>query len=85
VKGIDDWESLRVHDFRRTFGTRCAEGGMAMPRLALIMGHADANVTEQYYVHLRKEDNAQALAKVAEELGLGLVVPSLDAKKEQTA
>lgn len=55
--GVEDWKSLRTHDFRRTFGTRCAEAGMPMVRLANIMGHAGTQTTEKYYVHLRKEDN----------------------------
>jgi integrase len=73
-----------VHDFRRTFATRCAEAGMPMVRLANILGHSSSHITEKYYVHLRKEDNAKALANVAEGLGL-TAVPKADPQEQQTA
>ena len=55
---------------------------MPMVRLANILGHAGTQTTEKYYVHLRKEDNAQALEKVASSLRF---VPHLVPAKEETA
>ena len=58
-------EDLRVHDLRRTFATRCATGGMPMPQLAAILGHASTLVTSKYYVHVQAADNLWALQRVA--------------------
>jgi len=66
--GVEEWESLRTHDLRRTFGTRCARAGMPLPQLSAIMGHSNTQVTSQFYVHLNKRDNAAAMALVADRL-----------------
>ena len=52
------------------------------PRIwcANIMGHAGTQTTEKYYVHLRKEDNAQAMEKVAS--GLRFVPHLVPAEKD---
>lgn len=52
------------HDFRRTFGTRCAEGGMHPKKLQLIMGHESMEITMRYYVHLEHQSLAAALEGV---------------------
>jgi integrase len=61
-------EPLCVHDFRRTFGTRCAIAGMPLPQLQAIMGHHSPTVTMKYYVHVQEGDLCRALNRV--ELGL---------------
>jgi len=47
---------LCVHDLRRTFGTRCAVAGMPLPQLQKIMGHASAEMTMRYYVHVQEAE-----------------------------
>jgi len=59
---------LCVHDLRRTFGTRCAVAGMPLPQLQKIMGHASAEMTMRYYVHVQEAELQRALGRV--ELGL---------------
>ncbi len=46
------WAKLTVLDLRRTFGTRCAEAGMPVPRLQALMGHSRPEITAAYYAHL---------------------------------
>ena len=46
-----------------------------MKRLAMIMGHSSTAVTEKYYTHLDKRDNAEALDAIAGGLGLTTMAP----------
>ena len=56
--------TISVHDLRRTFGTRAAEGGMLLSHLQKIMGHKSPLVTAKYYVHLEQKSIADALNEV---------------------
>ena len=56
--------NLTLHDFRRTFGTRCAEGGMPMPILAEIMGHSNISMTAQFYIHISNQSASSALGDI---------------------
>jgi len=56
---------IGCHDLRRTFGTRCAEGGMRLPELAKIMGHTNPKITMAYYIHLEERSLAEAIARVS--------------------
>jgi integrase len=59
------WENLTVHDLRRTFGTRCAEAGMPIPHLQVLMGHAKGSkITLEHYVHLQESSVRDALLKL---------------------
>jgi integrase len=60
---------LCVHDLRRAFVTRCAVAGMPLPQLQKIMGHASAEMTMRYYVHVQEAELQRALGRF--ELGLG--------------
>jgi len=46
------WQKLTLRDLRRTFGTRCAEGGMPIARLQALMGQSNPRATAGYYAHL---------------------------------
>ena len=46
------WAKLTLLDLRRTFGMRCAEAGMPVPRLQALMGHSRPEITAAYYAHL---------------------------------
>ena len=52
---------------------RCADAGMPMKRLSIILGHSSTAITEQYYTHLNTRDNAAAMEKVASALSLGVI------------
>lgn len=56
--------SISVHDLRRTFGTRCAEGGMLLSHLQKIMGHHSPTITAKFYVHLEQKSIAEAINEV---------------------
>lgn len=55
---------VRLHDLRRTFGTRCAEAGMLPLHLKDIMGHASVETTSKYYVHLQRLSIIEAMTRV---------------------
>ena len=46
-----DLEPINYHALRHTFATRCIERGVDMKSLSEIMGHADASITINTYVH----------------------------------
>ena len=62
---------LHVHDFRRTFGTRAAEGGMLPLHLMKIMGHSSVETTARYYVHLTRLSIVEAMQRAALPLAIG--------------
>lgn len=57
-------ENITLHDFRRTFGTRCAEGGMPVAILAEIMGHSSINLTARFYIHISNQSASTALRAI---------------------
>ena len=55
--------SLRYHDLRHTFGTRCAAAGVPLTTLQQWMGHASITTT-QVYVHWQPQhDDAARLTR----------------------
>ena len=42
---------LRFHDLRHTFATTCLQAGCDVKTLSELLGHANANITLQRYVH----------------------------------
>jgi integrase len=58
--GID---IITLHDLRRTFATRCIEGGMRLEDLSEILGHAGVAVTAHHYVHRTTVSRSEALTK----------------------
>jgi integrase len=55
------------HDFRRTFGTRCAEKGMGMKHLQMILGHSDIQTTAKFYIRLEQVSVRNALLQAVSE------------------
>lgn len=64
--------SLTIHDLRRTFGTRCAEGGVPMRVLQKWLGHSTITMTERFYSNVN-------------ELRLDHLGPMLDATRKALA
>ena len=60
--------TVRTHEIRHTFGTRCAEHGMNLKALQTIMGHSDYTITENIYVSADNEFISKEMKKVEEEL-----------------
>jgi integrase len=44
-------EGARFHDLRRTFATQLMEGGIAMGKIARLLGHSSVITTERYLVY----------------------------------
>lgn len=47
--------SIKYHSLRHTFATRCIEAGVDVKSLSEMLGHADASVTLNIYVHSSME------------------------------
>jgi integrase len=55
---------ISIHDLRRTFATRCAQGGMYPKHLQLILGHSKIETTMRFYVHLEQVTVLEAIRHV---------------------
>lgn len=55
---------IRIHDLRHTFGTRLAEAGEPLHRIAELMGHADIRTTQRY-VHAAAIGTHAAVERLA--------------------
>ena len=44
-------DKITVHGLRHTHATLLASNNMDIPTLSARLGHADTNITNQYYVH----------------------------------
>lgn len=58
--------SVGFHTLRHTFATRCVEAGFDIKILSDILGHANVNITMNYYVHptmAMKRDNMNRLSE----------------------
>lgn len=53
------------HVYRHTFGTTLAKNGVPIQTVAALMGHADINVTREYYINVDTEDKTAAISKLA--------------------
>lgn len=57
-------ENIRFHTLRQTFATRCIERGVDVKSLSEILGHYDANVTLNRYVHPSMEHKRKNIEKL---------------------
>lgn len=58
-------EPVNYHALRHTFATRCIERGVDIKSLSEILGHADASITLNTYVHSSIELKRSQLEKLA--------------------
>ncbi len=56
---------INYHALRHTFATRCVEAGMDAKTLSEILGHADASVTLNTYVHSSMDMKRLQLEKIS--------------------
>lgn len=61
VSGTTD---INYHALRHTFATRCIEAGVDVKSLSEILGHADASITLNTYVHSSMERKRSQLEKL---------------------
>ncbi|MBV9842272.1 MAG: site-specific integrase [Sphingomonadaceae bacterium] len=59
-----DLAGLRIHDLRHTFASVGAGGGLGLPVIGKLLGHADASVTQRY-AHLADEQAKTAANLIA--------------------
>lgn len=59
---------VNFHALRHTFATRCIEVGVDIKSLSEILGHANATITLNTYVHSSMQRKRQQLEKLAETL-----------------
>lgn len=57
--------SVNYHALRHTFATRCVDAGVDIKTLSEVLGHADASVTLNTYVHPSMEQKRRQLEKLA--------------------
>src|SRR5207253_11028649 len=67
-------DGLRIHDLRHTYASFGAGGGLGLPIIGKLLGHARASTTQRY-AHL---DN-DPLRKAAEAIG-GRIAAAMDGK-----
>jgi integrase len=56
---------INYHGLRHSFATRCIEAGMDVKSLSEILGHADASITLNTYVHSSMEQKRLQMEKLA--------------------
>ncbi len=61
--GIED---ARIHDLRRTFGTRCAMAAVPPKTLQKWMGHSNIETTMKYYVQIPEEFEKEAIERLTD-------------------
>jgi integrase len=59
--GLSD---VRIHDIRRTFGTRCALNGVTPKTLQTWMGHEDVKTTLRHYVNIPEDYEREAIERI---------------------
>ena len=57
-------EGVHFHTIRHTFATRCVESGFEIKSLSEIMGHANASITLNRYVHVSMELKRENMDKL---------------------
>lgn len=57
-------DKVRIHDLRRTFGSRCAMAGVPPKTLQKWMGHESIETTMKYYVQIPEDFERDAIEKL---------------------
>ncbi len=57
-------DSINYHALRHTFATRCIEAGVDVKSLSEMLGHADASITLNTYVHSSIEQKRMQIEKL---------------------
>lgn len=68
VKGCSI-QHCRFHDLRHTFGTRLAQAGISVPKIAKFMGHRNISTTMRY-IHLTTESLQDCVEVLDNDYGL---------------
>jgi integrase len=62
---------VRLHDLRHTYASIGASGGLGLPMIGRLLGHADARTTERY-AHLANDASRRATDLIAAEIVLAM-------------
>ncbi|KRM61889.1 prophage lp4 protein 1, integrase [Paucilactobacillus vaccinostercus DSM 20634] len=52
---------IKIHAFRHTFCSLCAEAGIDLPSVSKMLGHADLRITTEVYLHATRHKRKQAV------------------------
>ena len=69
ARGLPPREPWTLHDLRRTFGTRVAQGGANMKETQTLMGHARVETTAKIYVVAEQDGLARAVKNMRNRKG----------------
>lgn len=62
-------QDIRFHSLRHSFATRCVEAECDIKTLSVMLGHSQASITMDIYVHPTIEAQRKVLSKVASYVG----------------
>lgn len=77
-----DMDGITYHALRHTFATRCIESGFDVKTLSEILGHANANITLNRYVHSSMERKRENMRKLGWDISQNLCVSGMEDAKE---
>lgn len=63
-------EEKNIHAYRHTFGTNLCRQGVPIQTASKLLGHDDISTTAKYYVNVSNDEKAQAIEKLAVNLGI---------------
>lgn len=69
VAAAADLDGVRLHDLRRTFGSRAVSSGQSIYAVSKLLGHASVKMTEDAYAFMAREPLQKAANAIADDLG----------------
>lgn len=63
IRNAADLEGVRLHDLRHSFASTAVAGGMSLPMIGALLGHADVKTTARY-AHLSDDPLRDAAAQI---------------------
>lgn len=63
IRNAAGLEGVRLHDLRHSFASTAVAGGMSLPMIGALLGHADVKTTARY-AHLSDDPLREAAAKI---------------------